>query len=315
MHQDKIPIIILLGPTAIGKTDIGINIAQDLNTEIISADSMQIYRYLDIGTAKPTPKQQQLVKHYLIDVINPDEPYNAAMYSRHAEQVAVDLVQQHKIPLVVGGSGLYIRALIDGIFDQPKIDADWRDKFKKDNETRTSPELYAELQKKDAVAALKIHQNDRRRILRALEVYYFFQVPISQLQHQQQEQGSRFQPIYFGLKMEMKELYYRIDRRVDQMLEQGWIDEVKQLRGKGYSPKVLSMQGLGYRHLNSFLDNKLSHEQMIHVIKRDTRHYAKRQMTWFRANQRLVWFEVTETNRSEIISKILHYLEKNTKKT
>lgn len=315
MHQDKIPIIILLGPTAIGKTDVGIAIAQTLNTAIISADSMQIYRYLDIGTAKPTAEQCELVKHYLLDVVNPDEPFNAAMYSQHAEQVAVDLVQQHKIPLVVGGSGLYIRALIDGIFDQPKIDADWRDKFKKDSEKRASSELYAELQQKDAVAALKIHQNDRRRILRALEVYYYFHVPISQLQQQQQEQGSRFQPIFLGLRMEMKELYLRIDRRVDKMLEFGWIDEVKRLRGKGYAPNLLSMQGLGYRYINSFLDNKLSHEQMIYLIKRDTRHYAKRQMTWFRANHRINWFAVNPNISSEIIGQILDYIVKIQKKT
>jgi tRNA dimethylallyltransferase len=315
MQKDKIPIIILLGPTAIGKTDIGIAIAQQLNTEIISADSMQIYRYLDIGTAKPTPEQRRQVNHYLLDVVNPDEPYNAAMYSQQAEQVAFDLHQQHQLPLVVGGSGLYIRALIDGIFDQPKIEAEWRNKFKAENEKRSSPELYLELQQIDAVAAQKIHQNDRRRILRALEVYYYFHIPISQLQQEQREQDRRFQPVFLGLKMEIKELYQRIDIRVERMLEQGWIDEVHQLRAKGYAPNLLSMQGLGYRHINSFLDNKLAQNQMIYLIKRDTRHYAKRQMTWFRANQRIVRFDVKETNRWEIIDQISLYLEKNTKKT
>jgi tRNA dimethylallyltransferase len=315
MPKEKIPIIILLGPTAVGKTEIGIELAKSLSTEIISADSMQIYRYLDIGTAKPTPEQRQQITHHMLDVVNPDEPYNAALYSQQAEQMAVKLFQLDKIPFVVGGSGLYIRALIDGIFDQPKIDAEWRNKFKLENENRSSPELYTELQQIDATAAEKIHQNDRRRILRALEVYYYFHIPISRLQQEQREQGSRFQPCFIGLKLEMPELYLWIDFRVDRMLKQGWVEEVKQLQQKGYSPNLSAMQGLGYRHINAYLDNKIELSEMIYLIKRDTRHYAKRQMTWFRANNRINWFEIKETNKSDIIVQILSVIENNIKKT
>jgi tRNA dimethylallyltransferase len=315
MLNDKIPIIILVGPTAIGKTEVGIELAKSLSTGIISADSMQIYRYLDIGTAKPTIEQRKQVNHFMLDVVNPDEPYNTAMYSQQAEQIALNLWQQHKIPVVVGGSGLYIRSLIDGIFDQPKIDKEWQDRFRLENEKRSSAELYLELQQTDAPAAEKIHQNDRRRIFRALEVYHYFHVPISQFQQEQREQGSRFQPIFLGLKMETKELYQRIDNRVEWMLKQGWVDEVEQLREKGYSPNLLSMQGLGYRHINSFLDNNLNQDEMIYLIKRDTRRYAKRQMTWFRANQRICWFEVNASVKSDIIDRILYFIENNVKKT
>jgi tRNA dimethylallyltransferase len=314
--QDKLqPIVILAGATAVGKTEIGVDLAKSLSTEIISADSMQIYRYLNIGTAKPTPEQRQQVKHYMLDIVNPDEPYNAALYSQQAEQITIQLNQQHQIPLVVGGSGLYIRALIDGIFEQPKFDADWQNKFKLDNEPRSSLELYTELQQLDAPAAEKIHQHDRRRILRALEVYYYFHIPISQLQLEQREQGTRFQPYFIGLKLEMPELYQRIDFRVDQMLDQGWIDEVKQLREQGYSPNLLAMQGLGYRHINAYLDSKIELSQMVYLIKRDTRHYAKRQMTWFRANQRIRWFDINNVNSAELSVPILSYIKKNVKKT
>lgn len=309
------PIVVLAGPTAVGKTEIGIELAKQLNTEIISADSMQIYRYLDIGTAKPTLEQRQQVNHYMLDVVNPDEPYNAAMYSQQAEQVAVKLSQQDKMPFVVGGSGLYIRALIDGIFEQPKIDAEWRNKFKLDNKERNSVELYTELRQIDAPAADKIHQNDRRRILRALEVYHCFHIPISQFQLEQREQGTRFQPCFIGIKLEMRELYQRIDLRVDRMLNQGWVDEVKQLREKGYASNLLAMQGLGYRHINAYLDNKIELSQMVYLIKRDTRHYAKRQMTWFRANQRINWFELKGANKSVLITQIMLQIQNYIKKT
>ena len=310
MLQNKIAIIVLVGPTAVGKTEVGIELAKLLNTEIITADSMQIYRYLDIGTAKPTPEQQKLVKHYMIDVVNPDEPYNAAIYSQQAETSAMNLYQQNKVPVVVGGTGLYIRALLDGIFEQPKIDAEWRNKFKQENENKNSLELYAELQQVDTSAAAKIHPNDRRRIIRALEVFYYFHVPISQLQKEQREQGTRFQPYHFGLKMEMNSLYIRIDSRVERMLNQGWIEEVKELQNRGYSPWLLSMQGLGYRHISAYLDRAIDYDQMVYLIKRDTRHYAKRQMTWFRANPRIIWFDLQTESREKIVSEIVLQIKK-----
>lgn len=313
-QEGKVPIIVLVGPTAIGKTEIGITIAQLLNTEIISADSMQIYRYLDIGTAKPTKKQQAQIKHYLIDMVHPDEPYNAAIYSQQAEKIAVSLYLKNKLPLVVGGTGLYIRALVDGIFAQPKIDTEWRNKFKQESDKNTSLELYNKLKQVDASAAGKVHQNDRRRIVRALEVYHYFHIPISQLQKEQRELGTQFQPYYFGLKMEMKNLYTRIDTRVERMLNQGWVDEVKQLRAQGYSSRLLSMQGLGYRQINAFLDDAIGYDLMVNFIKRDTRHYAKRQMTWFRPNPRIIWFDVETKNKEQLAKELVASIE-NIKKT
>ncbi|MCX7919824.1 MAG: tRNA (adenosine(37)-N6)-dimethylallyltransferase MiaA [bacterium] len=304
MHN-KIPILVLVGPTAVGKTDIGIEIAQALETEIISADSMQVYRYLNIGTAKPTLEQQRLVKHYMIDLVNPDEPYNAAIYSQQATQIAENLYNCQKIPLVVGGTGLYIRALIDGIFAQPKISESWRKQFRVDKEKKSNTELHAELRAVDELAADRIHPNDRRRILRALEVYHYFRIPISQFQQEQRQQGTRFIPLYFGLTMEMRRLYERIHQRIDKMINQGWVEEVQWLRAQGYSPQLLSMQGLGYRQINAFLDKKIHYEQMITLIQRDTRHYAKRQMTWFRANPRINWFVIDVEEKKNIINKII----------
>lgn len=318
--NEKIPIILLVGPTAVGKTEIGLQLAQLLKTDIISADSMQVYRYLDIGTAKPTKEQQRLVKHWMIDIVNPDEPYNAAFYSRDAEKIIVQLFKENKIPLVVGGSGLYIRALIDGLFPHSEIDLQWRQQFRDSLSSISSEELHRQLEKVDPVAASRIHPHDRVRILRALEIFEYFSVPISELQKMHQIKKLQFQPLFFGLTMDIKELYAKINFRVDKMLEAGWVKEVEFLRQRGYNSNLKCMQGLGYRRINEYLDGKIDYKEMVRLIKRDTRRYAKRQLTWFKRDARVLWKEILpysdvyqialelKKNATEFISQFCNHL-------
>lgn len=294
MKKEKIKIIALVGPTGVGKTEIGIALAEKLGTEIISCDSMQIYKYMNIGTAKPTAEQQKRVRHYLIDILNPDELFDASEYRKQANTIIESF--RDKIPLIMGGTGFYLKALIDGLFDQPKVPKEFRKEMEKRFESETTPLIHEKLSKVDAEAAGKIHPNDRRRILRALEVYEYLGTPISVLQREQQKEESPYNPIIIGFQLPRKELYARIDARVVKMFQNGWIEEVEKLREMGYSPSLLPMQSLGYKYINEYLDRKCNKEDMIQLTQRDTRHYAKRQMTWFRADKRINWMDVSEPN-------------------
>jgi tRNA dimethylallyltransferase len=290
MNKEKIKVIALVGPTGVGKTEIGIALAEKLGTKIISCDSMQIYKHMNIGTAKPTVEQQKRVRHYLIDVLNPNESFDAAEYRKQASAVIENF--EEKIPLIVGGTGFYLRALIDGLFDQPKVPKEFRKEIMTKWSKFSTPLIHEELAKVDPDAAQKIHPNDQKRILRALEVYEYLGTPISKLQQEQQKEESPFDPVIIGLQLARKELYARIDTRVVKMFENGWIDEVEKLRKMGYSPTLLPMQSLGYKYINEYLDGKCNKEDMIQLTQRDTRHYAKRQMTWFRADKRIHWMDV-----------------------
>lgn len=304
MKKEKMKIIALVGPTGVGKTDIGIEIAEKLGTEIISCDSMQIYKYMDIGTAKPTLEQQKQVKHYLINVVNPDEPFDAAEYRKQASETIHNL--KSKIPLIVGGTGFYLRALIDGLFDQPKIPREFRKEMDDKYQQLSTPLIHEILTKVDLDASQKIHPNDRKRILRALEVYEYFGTPISVLHRQQQKEESPYDPIIIGLELPRKELYARIDARVVKMFQKGWVEEVRELRKMGYSPNLQPMQSLGYKYINEFLDGKCNREDMIQLTQRDTRHYAKRQMTWFRADKRIHWMDVSASGFVSSLAKIIN---------
>ncbi|HUI45083.1 MAG TPA: tRNA (adenosine(37)-N6)-dimethylallyltransferase MiaA [Nitrospirota bacterium] len=287
------PILIIAGPTAVGKTDASLLLAQEFGAEIVSADSMQIYRGMDIGTAKPTPEQRKLVYHHLIDVVEPNQPYSVGDYLRDARAALNGIIASGGLPIVVGGTGLYLRALTRGLFSGPPADLDMRERLLRRESEGQPGTLYSDLIRVDPESAIKIHPNDLRRTVRALEVYYLKDRKLSDFQreHAFKEKPFRFHLVF--LVRSRSELYPRIERRVDRMIESGLEAEVKTLMDRGYGPELASMQGLGYKHfLNHFL-GKTSREEAVALLKRDTKRYAKRQFTWFRREPATVWIDIT----------------------
>lgn len=298
------PILIIAGPTAVGKTDASLLLAAEIGAEIVSADSMQIYRGMDIGTAKPTKEQRARVYHHLIDIVEPDQPYSVGDYLRDARTAIDGIISSGSVPLVVGGTGLYIRALTRGLFHGPPADLELREGLIR-RESEDPGSLYSDLVKVDPEAAFKIHPNDLRRTIRALEVFYLRDRKLSDFHR---EHGFRDSPYTFHLLFLVRnraELYHRIEERVDQMLAQGLEAEVKTLMDRGFSPSLSSMQGLGYQHfLNCFL-GKLSREEAVARLKRDTKRYAKRQFTWFRREPKTIWVDITGLSQApEIVARI-----------
>jgi len=291
--------IIICGPTGIGKTSFAIELAKLFKGEIIGADSMQIYRYMDIGTAKPTPAERSMIRHQMVDIVDPDEPFDAETYATQALSIVMALQKQEVLPFVVGGTGLYIKSLLYGLFDTRPADQEIRIRLKQEAEKEGGAVLYERLKKVDPVTAGKVHINDTYRIVRALEVYEASGTPISDFQRRHGFQKSRLTPLKFGLYMEREQLYDRIDERVEMMIHAGLLDEVKHLRDVGYGSELKSMQSLGYRHMHNFLDGCLDWPETIRTLKRDTRRYAKRQMTWFKADKEVVWVEPVVSSRVE----------------
>ena len=299
---------LIVGPTAVGKTALSLLIAEKRAVEIISADSRQIYRYMDIGTAKVSSEVRRQIPHHFIDICLPDEYYSAGMFGKQARQTVEEIVRRGKIPLVVGGSGFYIRALVDGIFELDARDAAVRQQL----EARLSEEglasLYAELQKADPAYAAKISHNDRQRILRSLEVFYVTGKPFS-FWHEQKPEPAPFEAVFWGLTAERTTLYRRINERVLRMLQEGLEEEVRGLLEMGYSPELNALNTVGYKEMIDYLNGKISRETMIESIQRNSRRYAKRQLTWFRAESRVHWHEVAEAgDLKEIAQKILAQL-------
>ena len=307
---DHKPILILAGPTAVGKTDASILLAQELGAEIVSADSMQIYRHMDIGSAKPTPEQRRLVYHHLIDVADPDQPYSVGDYMRDARSVLDGILAAGGVPIVVGGTGLYIRALMRGLFHGPPADLELRERLLQREGEGAAGTLYSDLVKVDPEAAVKIHPNDLRRTVRALEVYYLRDKKLSEFQ---QEHAFQDKPYAFRLLFLVRsktELYPRIEQRVDQMLAHGLEAEVKGLKERGYSPELPSMQGLGYKHFMSCLQGAITREDAVALLKRDTRRFAKRQFTWFRREPDAIWVDITGLSQpGEIVERIKKNIE------
>jgi tRNA dimethylallyltransferase len=289
--MNKLPVII--GPTAVGKTEIAIEIASKLNAEIISCDSRQIYKYMDIGTSKPTIEQQNIVKHWLVDVAEPDVSYNAWDYALEARGKIKEIRSRGKIPIVVGGSGLYLRALIEGFFAMPKPSAD----IKKRLQRESTQDLYEKLKQIDEVTANKLHSNDKMRIMRAIEVYETTGTKMSELKLQ--KVASDYRPLYICFTMERAKLYERIEKRVDKMIANGFVDEVKTLIKK-YSPELTALQTIGYKELITYLKDKKSStdelDKAITLIKQNTRRYAKRQITWFKGIEDVDWIELNPGN-------------------
>ena len=289
--EAKPNIIVICGPTGLGKTSVSIELAIDLHGEIIGADSMQIYRYMDIGTAKPTLKEQARAPHHLIAIVDPDEPFDAAGFAKMAGEMIMKLHAVGIVPFVVGGSGLYIKALVHGLSHAGPADTDIRKRLKEAELLHGSGFLYERLSKCDPEASERIHPNDTFRIIRALEVYEATGMAISQYSRDHGFENRRFNVLKIGLHIERETLYDRINRRVDAMIEEGLVDEVKMLLNRGYSEDLKSMQSIGYRHMIDFIKGRITWEETVRTLKRDTRRYAKRQMTWFKADPEIVWAE------------------------
>jgi len=297
--QSKPKTIIICGPTGIGKTSFAIELAKLFKGEIVGADSMQIYRHLDIGTAKPTLIERSIIRHHMVDIVDPDEPFDAEAYATQALAIVMALQKQEVLPFVVGGTGLYIKSLLYGLFDTRPADQEIRTRLKQEAEKEGRAFLYERLKKVDPVTAGKVHVNDIYRIVRALEVYEASGAPISDFQQRHGFQKSRLTPLKFGLHMEREQLYDRIDGRVEMMIQAGLLDEVKHLRDAGYASELKSMQSLGYRHMFDFLEGRLDWPETIRTLKRDTRRYAKRQMTWFKADGEVVWVDPVVSGKVE----------------
>lgn len=289
---NPIPLLCIVGPTAVGKTEIAIEVARQLKGEIISADSVQVYRYMNIGTAKPTIKERRGVPHYLIDIVDPDVNFTVYDYQRLAQKYINEVYSKGRLPILTGGTGLYIKAVVDGYtFCSGKADPELRRRLEEELQLKGKEELFCFLKRIDPLAARRIHPNDSRRIIRALEFYYMTGEPISIQWEQTKKNKNNYNIIMIGITMEKKHLYEKINKRVDLMLEKGLLEEVKGLLAKGYQSHLKSLQSLGYFHLINFLKGIWDWETAVSTFKRDTRRYAKRQLTWFRADKRIIWLE------------------------
>lgn len=300
----------IIGPTGVGKTRLSLLLAEKIDLEIISADSRQLYRFMDIGTAKVEKAARRKIPHHFVDICNPDEYYSAGRFSQEARRVVKSIRNRDKLPLVVGGSGLYIKALIDGFFDGNIKDLGIRDELNRECEKSGLKVLYRRLTKCDSDYAKRINPNDKQRILRSLEVFLITGVPFSRW-IEKENRPAAFEAQLFGLQMERKALYERINARVEKMLSEGLIEEAEQLLKKGYSKELNSLNTVGYKEVFQYLNKELTFEEMAELIKRNSRRYAKRQMTWFRKDERIHWFPIRTENdlillRNKILDIILH---------
>lgn len=299
--MDRKPLIILAGPTAVGKTSLSIRLAKETGGEIISADSMQVYRHMDIGSAKITKEEMEGVPHYLVDVLEPEEEFNVVRFQQMAKEAAERIWEKGKIPLVVGGTGFYIQALLYDIdFTENDGDESYRRQLEqKASDEEGASELYEMLKAVDLKAAQEIHPRNIKRIVRALEFYHQTGKKISEHNETQRQKMSPYNYAYFVLTDERGRLYERIDRRVDLMMEQGLLDEVRYLKERGVRKDSTAMQGLGYKELYAYLEGEYPLDEAVRIIKRDTRHFAKRQLTWFKRERDVIWTDKSVIGQEE----------------
>ncbi len=294
-------VIIIVGPTCSGKTDLSLQLAKKLNSEVISADSRQVYKYLNIGTAKPLLDEIGNIKHHLMDFLNPDENYNASIFEKDSLAIISNLLEKNMFPIVVGGSGLYVRAIVEGIFDSVDTDEDYRKELLKKQNLYGNEHLLKILSDVDPKTASTLLPQNWKRIFRALEVYHITGEPI--WKHQDEHtRDINFDFIQFGLNWNREILYSNIELRVDKMIETGLVEEVKSILEKGYSKELNSLNTVGYKEIIEFLENKITLDRAIELIKRNTRRYAKRQLTWFRKDERIKWFDINDKDDLNIIS-------------
>ena len=311
----KKPCLVLVGPTAIGKTDLSLTIARRYDCEIVSVDSMQVYRHMDIGTAKASTSERAEIPHHLIDIVDPDENYDAARFAIDGLHVIRDIHSRGKIPLLTGGTGLYLRALLEGIFPGVPVDEKTRQMLKERLLTEGHSKLHEELSLCDSISAKKIHINDSQRLLRALEVLYVSGVPLSEhlASHKKQTEGVLFtNALQMGLTTDRKILYQRINKRCDIMLDNGLEDEVRKLLAMGYDPELKAFGSIGYRHIINYIKGHWTKDEMVRLLARDTRRYAKRQYTWFSKLTELQWFDVDE--KQKILQTVDNWFAKTTLK-
>ena len=290
----KSPLICIVGPTAVGKTEIAIQLAQHLDAEIVSLDSRQIYRGMDIGTAKPTPEQQRAVPHHLIDCVDVDQTFSVAEYQRLADTAIAEIRERGKRTMAVGGAGLYFRGIIDGLFDGPGADAEIRAKLQREVDEHGNVTLHERLRRCDPETANRVHPNNLVRVIRALEIYELTEKPISSLQQQWKMNEPRYPFRAFGLNMPRETLYQRIEERVNRMVEAGLIEEVKGLLDQGCPRNCVAMQSFGYKELIDYLDRNRTLDEAIALLKQNTRRFAKRQLTWFRNDPRIEWLDTSQ---------------------
>lgn len=300
----KKPLFILVGPTAVGKTRLSIALAKALNGEIISADSMQIYEYMDIGTAKIIDEEKDGIIHHLIDEVMPDVDFSVSDFQSKAKTHIEEILDKGKLPMVVGGTGLYINSLIYDL-DFTSSVSNWNLRYEYEEKANAygNEYIHDELKNVDPVSADRVHVNDTKRIIRALEVYYETGKPMSESYKDFRKPSNEFDIVMIGLRMDREKLYERIDKRIDIMIEQGLIEEVKSLLDKGYSEDLTSMQGIGYKEIISYLKGECSLEDTVEILKRQSRRYAKRQLTWFRKEEKVHWVDVDEFDNMDEIEK------------
>ena len=294
------PLIILSGPTAVGKTALSIALAKKVNGSIISADSMQVYRYMDIGSAKITKEEMDGVKHYLVDVLLPSEEFNIVRFQQMAHKAMEEIYAEGKIPIIVGGTGFYIQSLIYHIdFANQDCDEAYRKDLERFAHEFGNDALHEKLKEIDPISYETIHANNIKRVIRALEYYHLMGTPISEHNEIERQKESPYNFAYFVLTDDREIVYERINKRVDIMLEQGLLEEVKRLKDMGYHKHMVSMQGLGYKEILDYLDGNCSLDEAIYIIKRETRHFAKRQLTWFRREKEVCWINKSEYHRQD----------------
>lgn len=312
MTPPKRPLIILTGPTAVGKTELSISLAKAVSGEIICADSIQVYRHMDIGSAKITPDEMQGVAHHMIDLLDPTEEFNVVVFKQHAKRCIEEIYSRHHIPILVGGTGFYIQALLYDIdFTKQQENESIRQRLEAIGQDEGSEYLHDMLAKVDPVSAEIIHANNQKRVIRALEYYELTGEPISAHNETQHAKKSAYDSYYFVLNEDRAILYDKIDKRVDAMMDNGLVEEVRSLIALGCKREHTSMQGLGYKEIFDYLNGDISLERAVYLIKRDTRHFAKRQLTWFRREKEVIWLDKEAFDRDEqrILDHILQLLK------
>ena len=294
MELNSLPtILVIVGPTASGKTSLALDIAHRIPSEIISADSRQVYKLLTIGTAKPSAKELEHVRHHFIDEILPDRHFSAGEFGIEGRKRIQEITHRGKLPVVVGGTGLYIRSLVDGLFSGPGRQKDIREEIEARMESEGVEILLEELRRVDPEAASRMLPSNERRIIRALEVYYATGKPITQ-HHGEHQRENYVNAVFVALQWERKILYERVNLRVEAMLAAGFLDEVRGLLAQGYDDKLKALQTVGYKEAFAFLRNKIDYDRMVELMKQNTRRFAKRQLTWFRRDKRIRWFDIAD---------------------
>ena len=308
METTKRPLVILTGPTAVGKTALSIALAKAIGGEIISADSMQVYRHMDIGSAKITPEEMEGIPHYLIDVLEPDQEFNVVVFQELAKQAAAEIYSRGHIPIVAGGTGFYIQALVYDIdFTENDEDTAFRRTLEEQAKREGTEALYERLRAVNPESCESIHAHNIKRVIRAIEFYEKTGKKISEHNREQRQNDSPYNFAYFVLNDDRERIYERINVRVDLMMAQGLVEEVRALRESGCRKEMVSMQGLGYKELLSYLEGETSMEEAVYLIKRDTRHFAKRQLTWFRREKEVIWVDKTVFDHDS--QKILNFMQ------